>query len=139
MLELNKWFFVLLVNFLALAYVLNVILFRPVLRIFMEREKATTGSLEEARQMAEQRDKALSSMKAEIAAASKSARDAYEVLRSEGVEKQRELLSKASSEAAAFAEKAKGELQKEAERASQSLRADVEKLSGQIVDKLVVV
>ena len=35
MLELQvKWFLVLLVNFLVLIYVLNILLFKPLLRLF---------------------------------------------------------------------------------------------------------
>lgn len=137
MLELNKWFFVLLANFLILAYLLNVVLFRPVLKIFKERDKATTGALDEAREMAEQRDKALALMKADLATAAKGAKETYESLRAEGLDKQRELLSKASAEAAAIAGKAGEELGREAEKARQALRADVERLSEQIVEKLV--
>ena len=38
MLELNKWIFVLALNFLILLLILNVILFKPLLKIFKERE-----------------------------------------------------------------------------------------------------
>ena len=51
MLGLNKWFFVLLLNFLALLYVLNIILFKPLLKLFSHRENSIKDSLNAARDM----------------------------------------------------------------------------------------
>ena len=139
MLEINKWAIVLLINFLALLFFLNVILFKPLLKIFKERESTIKGSLDDAKAMAEKKDKALTDVKAGLAAASKKAKEAFESVRSEGLDKQRELLSKASAEASSIAGKAKADLRNEAERARQSLRADVEKLSEEVVRKILAV
>ena len=44
-----KWLLVLLVNFLVLVYILNILLFRPLLALFKERESSVRGSLDAAR------------------------------------------------------------------------------------------
>jgi F-type H+-transporting ATPase subunit b len=137
MLELNSWFFVLLANFLILLYVLNLILFRPLLRIFEERAENTTGAIAAAKAMDEKKEQGLEEIKQGLSDASQKAREAYETLRSGGLEKQRELLSKASGEASNIAEKAREELKAEAEKARAALKADVEKFSDDIVNKLV--
>ncbi len=49
MLDINKWFFVQLANFLLLLIILNIILFKPFLRLFKEREDNTKGALDSAK------------------------------------------------------------------------------------------
>jgi F-type H+-transporting ATPase subunit b len=137
MLEINKWFFVLLANFLVLLYVLNVILFKPLLKVFKERDDATSGSIQAARIMEQERERALDELKAGLQEASRKARGAFESMRAEGLDGQKALLSKASEEALKIADKARADLRAEAEKARGALRADVERLSDEIVKKLV--
>lgn len=137
MLEFNQWFFVLLANFLILLFVLNKILFNPVAKVLKEREKATTGALEEAKAMAAKKDDAVARMHAELLAAKNKAKEAHNALREEGQSVQKEMLSKAEAEAVAMIEKARKELQAEAEKARAALKGDIEKFSEEIVRKLV--
>lgn len=137
MLELNKWFFVLVVNFLALLYVLNLILFRPLLRVFKEREDTVNGALGAAKSAEGEKERALEDMKRGIAEASQKAKDAFEALRAEGLAKQKDMISAASAEASGIAGKAKEDLRSEADKARKALRADVEKFSEEIVKRLV--
>ena len=51
MLELNKWFFVLAINFFVLFVILNIVLFKPLLKIFTEREDTVKGALDTAKEM----------------------------------------------------------------------------------------
>lgn len=137
MLEFNQWFFVLLANFLILFFVLNTILFRPLEKIFREREKATKGALNEAKEMVAQKEDALSKMNAELQAARNKAKEAFNASREAGQTTQKETLSKAEAEAVALIGKARQELQAEAEKARASLKADIDKFSEEIVNKLV--
>jgi F-type H+-transporting ATPase subunit b len=136
-LELNYWFFVLVANFLVLTYILNRILFAPLLKLFREREEAISGRLMAARGMTEDREARLEELKREMAAASARARDAFDALKQEGLERQRELLKKTGDEASALVEKAREEIRAESDRARQSLRKDVETFSEDIVSKLI--
>ncbi len=139
MLEFNSWFFVLLVNFLVLLWIMNKILFQPLLKLFNERDKAISGSLEEARDMEIERETALDGLKQEFTKGKASAREKFEALRQEGLDKQKELLEKASSEASGILDKARAELQSESEKAREKLRSDVQRFSDEIVSKLVSV
>ena len=54
MLDIDKfWLLILTANFLGLVYILNIILFRPMLKVYLERESLTKGSLDAAKEIAE--------------------------------------------------------------------------------------
>jgi F-type H+-transporting ATPase subunit b len=137
MLEFNQWFFVLLANFLVLLFVLNAILFKPLARVFKEREAATAGALGEAKSLAVKKEDAVAKMNTELMAAKNNAKETFDSLREAGTVRQKEMLSKAEAEAVEMIEKARKELQAEAEKARTALRADIAKFSEEIVSKLV--
>lgn len=137
MLEFNSWFFVLVANFLILLFILNKILFQPMLKVLKDREDAVDGSLEAAKEMELKKAEALEKMKAELAAASQKARDVFDEFKAEGQKKQKELLEAANAEAAGHIGEARNKLKAEADKARQALRGEVEKFSEEIVNKLV--
>lgn len=137
MLEFSRWFFVLLVNFLVLLWLLNRILFRPLLKVFEEREDSVKRALESAKEMEARKAGALEEMRKGLAEAAAKAKETFEAHKAEGLDKQREAMEKANHEASSIGEKAREELRKEAEKARKALRADVEKFSEEIVGKLV--
>ncbi|HXX53920.1 MAG TPA: ATP synthase F0 subunit B [Thermodesulfovibrionales bacterium] len=137
MLELNKWFFVLLLNFLVLIYILNLVLFKPLLRLFNERDDTVKGALNAAKEMAKKKEDAIALMNRELHNAQTGAKNVHEAMRKEGLEKQKEILEGANKEALQFIDKARTELKTESSNARQRLRSDVEKFSDEIVKKLV--
>lgn len=132
-----KWLLVLMANFIILLFLLNEILYKPLLKIFKERDDATKGSLKAAQEMHSRKDEGMARLNKEIAEARTKAKDAFESLRTEGLGGQRESLSAAEAKAAAMLQQAREELKAEVEKARQSLRADVEKFSDEIVRKMV--
>jgi len=137
MLELNKWFFVLAVNFLVLFFILNIVLFKPLLKIFTDREDTVKGALDAAKEMSSKREEGISRLNSELAESRSKAKEIFEALKAEGVNKQKEELSAAEKEAGAMIEQAKTQIRAEAEKARQALKADVDKFSDEIVGKLV--
>jgi len=132
-----KWLIVLLINFLVLVYVLNSILFRPLLAIFKERETAIKGSLDAAKEMARKKDEGLERMNRELSEARHKAKDAFEKFREEGLNNQKALLADTEKQAAVMLQTAREELKAEADKARNALKADTEKFSDEIVRKLV--
>ncbi|NJD56285.1 MAG: ATP synthase F0 subunit B [Nitrospirae bacterium] len=132
-----EWLIVLLVNFLVLVYVLNILLFRPLLGIFKERENTVKGSLDAAREMNGKKDAGLDTMNRELSEARQKAKDVFEKVREEGLSRQKALLADAESQASTMLQKAREELKAEADKARGSLKADAEKFSDEIVRKLV--
>ena len=139
MLELNWTFIVMLINFLVLLFILNSILLQPLLKIFKERDDTVKGDLDAARDMSTKREESIARLNRELSDARSKAKETFEVLRTEGVQKQTEVLSAAESEAVSIIEKAKVEIRADAEKARQALTADVDKFSDEIVRKLVKV
>ena len=138
MLDIDKfWLLVLTANFLGLVYILNIILFRPMLKVYLERENLTKGSLDAAHEMNSRKEEGIERMNKEISDARHKAKEAYEGLRDSGLDIQKKLLSDAEADAAGMLQKARGELRSEGEKARQSLKADIEKFSDEIVRKLV--
>jgi len=138
MLDIDKfWLLVLTANFLGLIYILNVILFRPLLKVFHERESTVKGALDAAREMDSRKEEGIERMNKELSEARSKAKEAFESLRGEGLEVQKSLLSDAEAIAAGMLQKAREELKSEGEKARQALKADVEKFSDEIVRKLV--
>ena len=133
------WLLVLALNFLVLLFILNAILFKPLMDIFKKREDSIKGDLDAAKDMAEKREEGIAGLHRELAGARTKAKETFEAIRSEGVKHQKEVLSAAESEAVATLEKARTEIKAEAEKARQGLRADIDKFSDEIVRKLVQV
>ena len=132
-----KWLVVLLVNFLVLVYVLNILLFRPLLALFKERETTVKGSLDAAKEMDRKKEEGLDKMSKELSEARHRAKDTFEKLREEGLNSQKAFMAEAEAQAAALLQKAREELKAEAEKAKTALKADAEKFSEDIVRKLV--
>jgi F-type H+-transporting ATPase subunit b len=134
-----KWFFILLLNFLVLLYVLNIILFRPLVKLFKERDNSTRGSLDAAKEMDRKKEEAISEMNRELKETRLKANEIFENMRKEGMSKQKETLEEAAKHSHDLIEKARAELKAEADRARQKMRSDVETFSDDIVRKLVKV
>jgi F-type H+-transporting ATPase subunit b len=133
------WFMVLAIQFIALIFILNSLLFSPLMKIFKQREDTVKGALDAAKEMTEKREEGIVKMNRELAEARTRAKEIFEALKAEGVGKQREVLSSTEADAVATLEKARTEIRAEAEKARQALRADVDKFSDEIVRKLVKV
>jgi F-type H+-transporting ATPase subunit b len=137
MLELNKWFFVQLANFLLLIIILNIILFKPLLRIFKERDEGINGALNKAKSMDKEKDNVMAQIDAKLSEGRTRAKTTFEELSNEGMEVQKQALTAAQNEAAVLNNNAKAELGSAVEKARVSLKSDIEAFSKQIVEKLV--
>jgi F-type H+-transporting ATPase subunit b len=133
----KEWFIVLVLNFFGLIYILNLLLFKPLLKIFKEREETVKGSIDASREMNSRKEEGIKKLQKEITDARIKAKEVFETLRNEGLNKQKESLHQAEATAASMLQKAREELRAEVEKARKSLRADVEKFSDEIVRKLV--
>lgn len=133
------WLIVLAVNFLLLLTILNFIFFKPFLKIFKEREDTVRGSLDAAKEMNTRREESIARLNRELAEARGKAKEIFDTLKAEGLQKQKEVLSKAEAEASEILDKARADLKAEVERARKTLRAEVDKFSDEIVRKLVKV
>lgn len=137
MLELNKWFFVQLVNFLILIVLLNYILFRPLLRLFKERKEHIDGSLDSAKAMDKEKEALLHQIATKLSETRDKAKTIFEELRKEGLSIQKESMDTVAKQAAEINRKAREDLEAEAKKVRESLRKEVEAFSENIVEKMV--
>jgi F-type H+-transporting ATPase subunit b len=137
MLELNKWFFVQMINFLLLLVILNIILFRPILRIFKERENSTTGFLDDAKAMQKEKDGLMAQIDAKLSEARSKSKSIFDGLSDEGKAAQKQVVGSAQNQSVEINKKAREDIQAATERASASLKGDIESFSKKIVEKLV--
>jgi F-type H+-transporting ATPase subunit b len=139
MLEFNWSFFAMVVNFFLLLIILNFILFKPLLKIFKEREDTVRGSLDAAKEMSNRREESIARLNRELAETRNKAKEIFETLKAEGLQKQKEVLSQAEAEASGILDKARADLKAEVEKARKTLRTEIDKFSDEIVRKLVKV
>ncbi len=137
MLELNNWFFVQLVSFLVLVVLLNNILFKPLLRIFREREDHVKGSLDSVKIMGEEKDNLLRQVEKKVSEARNQARTIFEELSKEGMEIQKQTLDAAQKDAAEINRKTREDLEATVKETREALRKDVEAFASKIVEKMV--
>jgi len=133
------WLLVLAINFIVLMFVLNAILFKPLMEIFKKREDTVKGDLDAAKNMADKREEGIAGLNRELAESRAKAKETFEALRGEGVLKQKEAISASEAEAVTMIEKARAEIKADAEKARAGLKADIDKFSDEIVRKLVKV
>ncbi|MBC7189840.1 hypothetical protein H5U35_06470 [Candidatus Aerophobetes bacterium] len=87
--------------------------------------------------MNEKKEKAIAQMNADLAQAKAQAKQIINALREEGLAYQREVVSNAEKEAVQMIEKARAEVKAETDKIRNMLRQEVERLSEEIVNKLV--
>jgi len=138
MIELNKWFIVQLINFLALLIILNIILFEPLLKLFRQRKENIEGAIEEAKRLNEKKDNELEYYNKELTEAREKAKEVYNMLRQQGLEQQKEMIIKAQQEASKEIEKAKEKIRQETEKSKEELREYVKSFSTEIMKKLLI-
>jgi F-type H+-transporting ATPase subunit b len=137
MLELNKWFFVQLINFLGLIWILNKFLFKPLLRLLKEREERINGSLDSAKAMDKEKEALLHQIDAKLSETRNKAKTIFEELSKEGFTIQKKFVDAAKKDTAEINKKAKKSLEAEVKKIRESLRKEVEIFSKKIVEKMV--
>jgi F-type H+-transporting ATPase subunit b len=133
------WFTVQLAQFLFLLVFLNKVLFQPLLKLFKEREDNTTGALEKAKALGQEKDEVLAKIDAKLSDGRGQAKKVFEELAKEGSDVQKDSLETAQNEAVEINRKAKEELEAATEKARAGLKSNIEAFSKQIVEKLVKV
>lgn len=138
MLELElKGFILQLINFLVLLWLLNIILFKPLLSLFKRREDNINSSLDSAKTMDRKKEDLLQKTKVYVSEAKNKAKIIFEDLSKNGLTIQKKLVDEARQESSEINIKAKKELEAEVKKTKESLRQDVETFSRQIVEKMV--
>ncbi|MBI4686283.1 MAG: F0F1 ATP synthase subunit B [Nitrospirae bacterium] len=137
MLEFNKWFFVQLINFLVLLVILNRLLFKPLLRIFKERDDKIKNALDSAKGMEKEKEDLLQHINVRLSETRGKARGVLDDLKRQGIAVQKDMTAVAQKEASDMSALAQEKLAAELKSAKEALHKEVEDISNRIVEKLV--
>lgn len=135
--DVDATLFVFLGLFLALYVFLRFALFRPVLRVFEEREKRIEGAKAEAKEMQERAQKALVEYETFLREARTQGAAEKESLRQQGQQLSRELLDQVRKETASELAKGKAALHAELAKAQSSIDAEAATLAQRAAERLL--
>jgi F-type H+-transporting ATPase subunit b len=124
-------------NFLLLLYILNRLLFKPLLARMDERSAKISKGLEDAEVAARDRELARAEREAAVAEARKEAANVIANANKIATDTRDEILSKAREDAEKVTERAREEINAEKEKAMAELRAQVADLALDAAGKLV--
>lgn len=137
MIELERWFFVLLANFIVLLILLRIILFKPMLSLFNQRKSIVDEAMDAVRRYNEESSRNQSLIESETLNTNEKINSMIESLRSEGLTAQKEYIQKAQDEALSMIENANKEIALEAEKVRKALKADIETYANEISGKVL--
>jgi F-type H+-transporting ATPase subunit b len=125
-----NWTFVLnLINFAILLFVLNRVLYRPVIRVMEGRRARLAGQLKQAESRRHQAEELKAKREAELARARAEARESVEAARRAGVKLLKKERARALAEAHRIIAAAEAAAAREREELGQELRAELEELA----------
>lgn len=137
MLNIDATFFIQVINFLILIAVLNWLLVKPTLRVLEERRVRVEGSEEEAQRLTAEADKNIAEYERGLAEARIDAGKQKERIRTEGIERENEIIRAAREQSRKTVEDMKQRIEKEAHEASSVMKNEVKALSAQIAEKVL--
>lgn len=132
---LDSTFFIQMGLFLVLMYLLNILLYRPVLAAMEERSRKISGMESEAASIENDLEEKLVNYKKRLAAAKESGSQNRAVLKKEGLDKEVSILSSAHSEANETLGQARERISKERDAAISGLKALTDELAKDIAEK----
>ena len=137
MIEINEWLFVQMINFFILLFVLNRILYKPVLQNIEKRQDTIRGYFSEVEEMEQKRNELLVQIDKDIAEARIKARKKFEELRNIGLTRQKALIHEGEQTVQEMNERMFKELHKEKDKAKASIMDMIQIFGNEIVKKMI--
>jgi F-type H+-transporting ATPase subunit b len=135
--DFDRTVLVQMVLFVALMLVLSPVLFRPLLRLFEERENRTEGTRDEAREMQSLAADLLSRYEDELSRVQEVAAAEREKLRNETLRLEAKILEEARAATTAIVENGRKHLEVEVARIRASLAQQTNQISQQIAQRVL--
>ena len=137
MVDINSTVFIQIVNFLALIFILNQLLYKPILQI-LDRRKGIFDSAEaEIKRLQDTIDQKVAEYEAKIAQAKSEAMAQRGEIQKEGAEKGKEILDGARAEIQKMMDDFQVRLTQEVDGARTVLRSQSERISKEIAEKVL--
>ena len=137
MISLNATFFIQVVNFLLLMWILNRLLFGPIVRAIEEREEKVRRLLKNTEEISSRAQGAKEDYEKKMKQAHVKAFEAKEKVRTEGVEEAERAVKKALGEAEKSLAETRGAIALEAEKARKEFGGLSQEISREIYCKIL--
>ena len=126
-----------LVNFIVLLIALNIILFKPIRQVMLEREQGISSAFGDAKNAQERMQVLLDSYNASLAESKQKAATAYNTLYQQGLDAQRDMIAAERAKAGELLDKARIEIIAATSAARADLKKEADLLSKEITSKLL--
>jgi F-type H+-transporting ATPase subunit b len=137
MLEINLTLLVQIAAYFVLFYLLNVLLYKPVIEVLDRRKGRTKGALGEAADIEKQVEEGLDGYKKRLKEETVKAQEARASIKKEAVEKEKQILEQARQKTQNEISKMKAEIEKSSYAAGVKLKRDAAELSRYIAEKVL--
>ena len=137
LLSVDQTLVIQLVIFLVALFLLNRLVFRPLLGVWDRREELTAGTLREAEEMTRKAESAISEYNEKLAEARAQATETRNELRQRGQAESSKMLLEAREAAQAELEGARGTLESEVAKIRTDLQGEIESLAGEISERVL--
>ena len=137
MIELNATLLIQMVNFLILLAILNLILYRPIRGIIKRRSEKLAADMNDVEKFNEQAEKKLQDYEQSLQEARTEAGAIRNDYRSEGSEKEKEIVDQAKQEAAQELEESRKQLRQQREEAQKKLFQEIDQYAEKVAQKVM--
>lgn len=137
MIELNWTFFVQVLNFLILMFVLNKILYKPILKVLDERDERIVGGKEKAKELVSESDALFKSYNDKLQIAKIDALGTKNTARKDASDKANVIIAEAREKAEGIIEKVQQDMAREVERVKKELEPEIGTMAATIAQQIL--
>lgn len=137
MIELNWTFFVQIFNFLLLMFILNKILYKPILKVLDEREARIAGGQEKAKELLDESQSILKSYNEKLYGAKIDAMTVKNSSRKQAVDEANEIIEDARRNAETIVLDVQKEMAEEIARVKSELEPEIGVMAGTIAQQIL--
>lgn len=137
MIELNFTFFIQLINFFLLMFILNKLLYKPVLKILAERDERVAGGKEQAKKLVEEGEQIFSTYNQKLHAAKLDAIAVKNATRNEAVNQANAIIDEARKKAEDIVAGVQKEMTEEIARVKKELEPELGIMASTIAQQIL--
>ena len=137
MIEINSTIFWQFANFLALLFVLNVVLYRPLRNTIQKRAETIDGARERAKKLEIDIQEKMARYQEQLEEAKREAGKERAEMRAEASRKESEILGEAREKTADYVQNIRNQVSADAKEAGKKLEDDARSMAGMVATKVL--
>ncbi len=137
MIEINFTLLIQAVNFLLLVFLLNVVLYKPILKVLEERERRVDGQQAEAKKLLDDAQQLVAEYNQRLHGAKIEAMNAKNAARSEASEEASRIIEEARKKADEHISQVQKQIRSEIEQAKREMEPDLGAMAATIAERIL--